>query len=456
MPELRPDYATLVQEALAAPLPPLSPRISILDKLPRPARYNLVHIITGVRRCGKTFYAFQLMQDLCLGGIAPNRMLYFNFSDDRLKPYPPSILNDVVEEYWRQVPIARQEGCYLFLDEVQEAPEWQGFCQRIAEHENVTLVITGSSSKLSADEIASTFRGRSLEHRMAPLSFREYCSFHGVATPDADELRAVGAVSPQEQTALEAAFDRFLVVGGFPGVQHLDQPDRIQVLQGYMRDVVVRDVAERYPRIDISLANQIALFALRNTGCELSINNLTESLKSVGYKTSWNTVNETVRLLCQAHLLSLLPEYATSLAPSTTAPPKVYAIDHGLALATMRANQQDVGKRLETAIYIEMVRRISGGRMETITSYTMPRGRREKIDFLLGDALATEPYELYQVTATLHTPKTRQRELGSLAAVMGATGIDHGTVITLRDREEVAVAEGEIRIVPAWQWALTN
>ena len=58
--------------------------------------------------------------------------------------------------------------------------------------------------------------------------------------------------------------------------------------------------------------------------------------------------------------------------------------------------------------------------METITAYTMPRGRREKIDFLLGDALATEPYELYQVTATLHTPKTRQRELGALAAVMGA------------------------------------
>ena len=199
-------YSELVQEALSFPFPEVSERRDVIDGLPAPAPFNLVHIISGIRRCGKTFYAFQLINRLLDAGVPRSRIFYFNFADDRLDPAPPTLLNDVVEEYWRQVPGARSEGAYLFLDEVQEAENWQGFCQRIAEHERITLVITGSSSKLSADEIASTFRGRSMEHRMSPLSFREYCMFHGIEAPQPEELRASGDVSPQKRTELEAAF----------------------------------------------------------------------------------------------------------------------------------------------------------------------------------------------------------------------------------------------------------
>ena len=110
---------------------------------------------------------------------------------------------------------------------MQEADNWQGFCQRVAEHERVTLVITGSSSKLSSDEIATSFRGRSQEHPMFPLSFREFCEFKGLAVPETDELRHAGAVSPQVRTQLEASFDEYLIRGGFPGVQKLSDSDCI-------------------------------------------------------------------------------------------------------------------------------------------------------------------------------------------------------------------------------------
>ena len=166
------EYAALVQEARSFSFPSTVRRADIIESLPEPAPFNLVHIITGMRRTGKTFYLFQLVEQLMRMGIPRDRIFYFNFADDRLNPAPPTLLNDVVEEFWRQVPGAREGGTYLFLDEVQETEDWQGFCQRIAEHERVTLVITGSSSKLSADEIASTFRGRSLSYRMFPLSFR--------------------------------------------------------------------------------------------------------------------------------------------------------------------------------------------------------------------------------------------------------------------------------------------
>lgn len=455
MSPLAQDYAALVAEARELDIPQAIPRRDIVGDLPEPAAFNLIHIITGVRRCGKTFYAFQLMKRLLDQGVSRQRIFYFNFADDRLRPASPTLLNDVVEEYWRQVPEARREGCYLFLDEVQEADDWQGFCQRAAEHERVTLVVTGSSSKLSADEIASRFRGRSLEYPMSPLSFREFCTFQGIDVPTADELMRTGAVSPRSKIELEAAYDRYLVVGGFPGIQHLNPEGRVALLQAYMRDVVARDIVERYERVGIALANQVALFGLRNTGCDLSINRLVEALREVGYKTSWETINETMRLFRRAHLLSLLPEYATSLSPDSTATQKVYATDAGMAYACSRANQQDVGKRLETAIFAELARRTMGGRAETLTSYTVPSQKREKVDFLVGDALAAEPYELIQVTAGMERQKTRDREIGSLEAAMRQTGLNEGIVITLREEEEIALDSGaHVRVVPAWKWSL--
>lgn len=449
------DYAAIVQEARAFDVPKTVERADFVDGLPEPAPFNLVHIITGIRRCGKTFLAFQLINRLLSCGVPRDRILYFNFADDRLRPAPPTLLSDVVEEWWRQVPVARREGCYLFLDEVQEADDWQGFCQRVAERERVTLVITGSSSKLSSDEIASRFRGRSLEHPLSPLSFREFCAFQGVDAPPADELAHVGSVSPKARTELESAYDRYLVIGGFPGVQRVAAPERIALLQSYLRDVTARDVVERYERVGIALANQVALFGLRNTGCELSVNNLVEALRSVGYRTSWETVNETLRLFCQAHLLTLLPEYATSLSPDSTAASKVYAVDAGMAYACSRANQQDLGKRLETAVFAELVRRTGSGRAETVTTYTVPSARREKIDFLVGDALASEPYELMQVTVGMESPKTRAREIGSLEAAMARTGLGEATVITVREEGETDLGSGRrVRVVPAWKWSL--
>ena len=299
--------AEIVAEARSFEIPHVVHRDDAISDLPEPKPFNLVHIITGIRRCGKTFYAFQWIRRLIDRGVDAERIFYFNFADDRLRPAPDTLMSDILEEYWRQVPSARTKGCYLFLDEVQETDGWQGVCQRLAEHESVTLVITGSSSKLSADEIATQFRGRSQEHAMHPLSFREYCAFHHIETPDMSTSAGAPAVSPQRRTDPESAYDRYLIEGGFPGVQELDAGSRIQMLQAYLRDVVARDILERSGRTDIALANQVGLFCLRNTGCDLSVNSLLEALKSVGYRASWEKINELVRLFQQAHLIGLLP-----------------------------------------------------------------------------------------------------------------------------------------------------
>ena len=230
------NIAALVAEAREQPLPSFIPRSEIIRELAEPARFNLVEIITGMRRSGKTFYLYQKMSQLLEAGVPRDRLFYFDFADDRLSPLAPDTMASVIEEFWRQVPEARTEGCYLFLDEVQEMERWQGVCQRLAEHEKVTLVITGSSSKLSSEEIATKFRGRSHSHEMLPLSFREFCLFQAV---EGDRLKGP-AFSPQTQTFLEGLFDRYLTEGGFPGVQNRLNEDRIELLQSYVRDVVAQ------------------------------------------------------------------------------------------------------------------------------------------------------------------------------------------------------------------------
>lgn len=444
------DVTALVRERMTETIPSPSPRKHIIRELPEPARFNLVHIITGMRRCGKTFYLFQLMQSLLAKGVRRERMLYFDFSDERLKPLDRNIMQAIVEEYWRQVPEAREQGSYLFLDEVQEIDEWQGFCQRIAEQETVTLVITGSSSKVSSSEIASSFRGRSHVHEMWPLSFAEYCSFNGIAIPDAEQT----AFSPREATRYESAFDDYLQWGGFPGIQQRPIGDRIELLQGYVRDVVARDVAERSGRGDISLTMQLALFAIRNTACELSSNDLSKRLTELGYKAYWNKVTKLLEQLQQAYLIHYLPEYTAMLKPNTTALPKVYAEDHGLAMAVSRASQQDHGKRLETLVYLELRRRFSGRRTDAISSLSVPDGSNAKVDFTTGDALGLDPYELIQVCFDMSAERTKRREIGSLEAGMRFTHLSEGLVLTLREEGVVQTDAGTVRIMPTWKWCL--
>lgn len=444
------SYSALVKEYREFSYPDVVSRDEVIRELPAPAQANLVHIITGMRRCGKTYYLYQLIRSLLARGVDPDLAFYFDFFDSRLAPLEPAVMDDVLDEYFRQVPRAREQGCYLFLDEVQECEAWQGFCQRVAEREKVTLVITGSSSKLTSEEISTQFRGRSHSHEMLPLSFAEYCSFHGL--PAREEAQEP---SSRTRIALESAFDRYLVEGGFPGVQRLVPEDRIEVLQGYVRDVVARDVVERYGREELSLANQIALYGLRKTACELSVNNLSEQLTALGFKAHWKRVNTLLELMKQAYLVHELAALSVSLKDATTHVPKLYAADPGISFAVSRAVQEDVGQRFETAVYLELRRRCRGKRTEAIASYPVP-GSVKKVDFLVGDALASEPYRLIQASLSLENPKTRKRETEALEAAMQTTCLTEGWIVTLRERGEIESEAGAIHVVPAWQWFLAE
>lgn len=177
-------------------------------------------------------------------------------------------------------------------------------------------------------------------------------------------------------------------------------------------------------------------------------------MRQLGYKLYWDKADQILQSLREAFLIFELNEFAMALKPSTTSTPKVYAVDQGLAYAVSRASQQDEGKRFETAVYLELRRRVAGRRTDTITSFTVPNNKRQKIDFLIGDSLGIEPYELCQASLSIASESTRKREVDSLVAAMKATKLENGTIITLNDEETIETEAGRIDVIPAWRWLL--
>ena len=148
-------------------IPPLFKR-----ELSIPADTDKVITLIGLRRTGKTYYLFQVIQQLLDEGLDKKRIFYINFEDERLSELTTSDLSIIIELYYKINPGA--DILYLFLDEIQEIDGWEKFVRRLTEKKNVRIFLTGSSSKLLSQEIATSLRGRTLSYNLFPLSFREF------------------------------------------------------------------------------------------------------------------------------------------------------------------------------------------------------------------------------------------------------------------------------------------
>ncbi|PLS28714.1 ATP-binding protein [Bifidobacterium parmae] len=419
----------------------------------------MIHTITGVRRCGKTYAMYQLMNRLIAAGVPRNRILHFSFDDDRIMPFSDHTLADLLDEYYRMVPEALS-GCYLLFDEIQEAPYWTNFVRRVAGQHDVTIVLTGSSSKLLSSDIPTNFRGRSLSREMWPLSFREYCLFQNIDTTDIG-----GAYPSSVRRPLQTAFAEYLNVGGFPAVQHMGALDRMRLLQGYADEIVTKDVLERFETTSLRVAMRFSRSALRSTGLKFSVNAQVKALRGMRVPISGNKLYDLLDDFEDALLLFKVGDFTLSIKENPRSSSKVYAVDPGLSLAVAPANHMDIGQRLETAVFVELKRRYGGNRGNTIATYSA--ANCPEVDFVVGDEAAGEPYQLIQVAARTGLDATTvtdfaaqnlsakfRSEIGNLDAAMRNAGLARGTLISLEEEGLVTVPAGTIEVVPAWKWCL--
>lgn len=416
---------------------PLGPRIG-----------NLVKVVTGIRRCGKSYRLFQEIDRLLSDGVTPDRICYFDFDDDRLKPITPKTGDEVLEAFYALNPAALSEGAYLFFDELQEMADWGAWLRRIVDTRKVTIYVSGSSSKMLSREISTEFRGRALDIELLPFSFREYAAARGVKGVDSR------AFSTEERLNLERACRSYLEEGGFPATFDLPRAQSIALLQSYAQRVVARDVVERHNVSKPRAASLLSQRLLNLNARQLSLRKMANDLRAAGIATSREVLSELFAYFQEAYLVFSVKGLSFSLSEKTTTQPKVYAIDPGLALACGTARANDADQRLEDAVYLELRRRAVGVRRDGISSFRT-KGHGYEVDFVIGDALSGDAYEFYQVCADVSDERTRERELRALMEALEQSEQTTGYLITGNGQDEVIERGGKTIVqVPAWRWLL--
>lgn len=422
-----------------------------LGPLVKPAVGNRVKVVVGVRRCGKTWRLYQEIDRLLREGVDRNRILYFNFDDERLRPYDHLLPSQVMERFYTLSPESRK-GAYLFLDEIQDVPDWGVFLRRMVDTEAVTCYVTGSSSKMLSTEVATEFRGRATSYELSPYSFREYARAHGMSERELDPHKLL---SEQGRLDLTRLCGEYLVEGGFPEAQGMDSIERIDMLQDIAANVVAADVVERHDFGSARIARMVCMQCLATSARKLSVTRLHNQLRSRGFSIGWGSLVTLLGYLEEANILYRVPEFTTSVAENSRKACKIYANDQSLMLAVSSAATSDIGLALETAVYLELRRRESFGRKNQVMSYTVRKGSTSlEVDFVEGDALFGATTSLFQASASLEESSTRRRELRALQAAMRAGDVSKGWVVTMNEREQIAVPEGTIFVVPAWSWLL--
>lgn len=381
--------------------------------------HDLIKVITGVRRCGKSTVLEMFRDKLRKSGISDGQMVVLNFED----PDTPEF------KTWREVwdyikpRLMPKSITYVFLDEIQRVPEFEKLVDGLHSRKNIDVYITGSNAYLLSGELATYLSGRYVELKMQPLSFREYCD-------------AVGGEGDYARKYMD-----YLRCSSFPYVVSLGNDAGLvgDYLDGIYNTVLVKDVLRRKRLSDAGLVDRIARFLFDNIGNVTSLRNIAGSLSAGGNKTNGNTVEGYVEALCDAFLFKKAERYDIRGRELLSSGCKYYAADIGLRYRLSGNKAGDSGRILENVVFLELLRRSN--------NVLVGQHDGREVDFVTRDG---DDIRYYQVAETVRDDATREREFASLIAIH-----DHypKTLITL-DEDLPSVLNG-IRQVNAFDFLLS-
>jgi hypothetical protein len=420
-------------DALVMDIPAMTRREAVL-----PGISGKAHAVVGMRRAGKTWFLLQCLADRLAAGTPRERLVYFNFEDERLGAMGKESLASIIEEYYRRFPEFRRSLAVTFcFDEIQLVPGWEQFVRRVMDSEKVEILLSGSSARMLSREVATSMRGRAMETVISPFSFREFLRHRGIPLPEV----LVGA---RQRSALVSAFDAYLATGGFPEAASIPQArDRVRLLQGYVDAVLFRDVAERH-----GIGNIVALRAfvrqlLRNPAAPMSVSRISADFHSRGIPASKETLLGFLDHLADAFLVFAVPVFSRSERRRQVNPRKLYLADHALAAAFSPAADLDRGHLIENIVACEL------SRESRDLAYYKTRDGFE-VDFLATSHDGKE--HLIQVCADLSDPDTRDREVRALESARKERPAATRTLLCAGDPPRGAARPPGLQVVPVWKW----
>ena len=355
-----------------------------LEKIRNSYDSELIKIIVGVRRSGKSVLMRQIMEELRERGINENHIIYINFEDYDYTDYTkPKEFNKYVKE-----KIKDKEKYYLFFDEIQNVQDFEKVINSFRATMNVSIFITGSNSKVLSGELATHLAGRYIKIKMMPFTFSEYLQLQ----------KSQGLEKDKEEAFLE-----YIEWGGMPQIYNTTS---IQERKMYLRDlyntVILKDIVERNSIKDVNLLNRVIQFIMENIGGVISANSITKFLKSDSVITSVDTILNYIEYINNSMIVSKVNRYNIRGKSVMTLLEKYYLVDLGLLQLKSSPIEKKIGGRLENIVYNELIAR----------GYEVYIGKTDKgeIDFVV-DNFGERFY--IQVADYLSSEEVVEREFGA-------------------------------------------
>jgi len=405
---------------------------------------RLIPVFVGPRRSGKSTLFFQLIKQL-RNTLPLENIFYINYEDDRLLPLDGKELSQLLDVYRQVVKFDVNQSLYLFLDEIQNVPQWEKILRRIHETEkNVRLFVTGSNSQMLGSDLATALRGRTLTFQILPLDFREFLDFKQHRVSDMEGLRY-----SSQKNQLLFYFDEYLNYGGFPEVVLTEQNTlKEMILKEYIHTIFFADIIQRYNIRNVKLLDSFSKILLRQMGALFSLGKMASSLKSLGYKVSKNTLSEYTNYIESAFLGKSVPIYAYSIKDQLQYPRKFYLVDNGLFRAISFVQDKDRGRLLENSVFIHLFKKYGD------LFYWKSREGFE-VDFVLPQLFGTPTeFALIQVCYDFTNPTVKNREVRAILKAAQVFKLNKALILTRDVWDEFQLEKVHITVIPFIQWAL--
>ena len=347
---------------------------------------ELVKVMTGIRRSGKSVMLELVKQELLEMGVRAEQFISINFEDMRY-------LHLCTAQVLHQEILTRAEGIagkvYLFFDEIQEVKDWEKCVNSLRVALDCDIYITGSNAKLLSGELATYLGGRYVEFVIYPFSFAEFLELYRPTTP---------------QATVQQCFQQYLRFGGMPYLSRLnyqEEPVR-QYLSDLYDSVQLKDIVKRNKVRDVDLLERILAYVMANVGTTFSAGSLTKFFKSEQRSVSPETVLNYIRYCCDAYLFYQVKRQDLQGKQILATSEKYYIADHGIREAVFGGNMRDINLVLENIVFLELLRR----------GYTVTVGKagEKEVDFVC-DRRGEKLY--IQVTYLLASEETIAREFGA-------------------------------------------
>lgn len=346
---------------------------------------ELVKVLTGIRRSGKSVMLELIKEELLTNGVDPACIISINFEDLRFSHLQNSLsLHEEICKRSREIG----KKVYLFFDEIQEVDGWEKCINSFRVALNCDIYITGSNAKLLSGELATYLAGRYVEFVIYPFSFEEFVELYKSVVPN---------------ETIEQCFKKYLSLGGMPYLSNISfSPDATrQYLQDVFASILLKDIVKRNQVRDVDFLERIIEYVMTSIGTPLSASSLSRYLRNEGRIVSVETILNYIKYCCDSFLFYRVKREDVRGKQVLASNEKFYIADHGMREAVFGGNIRDINQTLENIVYMELVRR----------GYLVTAGKvgDKEIDFVCKK----NNDKIYvQVAYLLASNETIQREFG--------------------------------------------